>query len=100
MMLNEKEKLEVQNLLKLIRRAEFKEFQGVEALALARAYHWLESLVAPPKPVVAPAPVAPKPVVASIVTPLMPIEDNKIQIIPAPEVSKEEKAIKKAKKVK
>lgn len=52
MKISEAEKLEVQNLLKMIRRASFDKFQGMEALALARAYSWLESLlvVAPPMP--------------------------------------------------
>lgn len=45
MQVTDKEKLEVENLLKLIKRAYFKEFLGVEALALARAHVWLESLI-------------------------------------------------------
>jgi hypothetical protein len=51
MKVNDKEKVEVQNLLKLIRRCEFKEFTGLEALALSRAYAWLECLLQEEKPV-------------------------------------------------
>jgi len=79
MMLNDKEKLEIQNLLKLIRRAKYDDFQGLEALALARAYHWLESLVAPPAPL---PPVPKAPIAPPVAMPLIPIEDTKIQIIP------------------
>jgi len=45
MNLKDNEKVEVQNLLKLIRRAKFDDFQGLEALALSRAYTWLENVL-------------------------------------------------------
>lgn len=78
-MLNDKEKLEVNNLLKLIRRSTFKEFEGVEALALARAYHWLESLLKEPTPL----PQEPlKSITTQVPMPLQPIEEKNI-IIPS-----------------
>lgn len=81
MKLNDKEKIEVQNLLKVIRRASFKEMEGLEALALARAYHWLESLLVEPK-------IIPQTIPAVI--------EEKNTIIEAPVVEKP----KKSKKVK
>lgn len=89
MKLNDKEKLEVTNLLKLIRRSEFKEFQGLEALALARAYHWLESLlVVPPTP----SPESLKSITNQV--PLQPIEEKNTFINDLVE----NKSIKKPKK--
>lgn len=89
MMLNNKEKVEVQNLLKVIRRASFKEMEGLEALALARAYHWLESLLVEPK-------IIPQ-VVQSLPQVIAPIEE-KNSIVEAP--VEESKPIKRQKKSK
>lgn len=36
--------------MKMIRRAEFERFSGLEALALARAYQWLEAKTKPEEP--------------------------------------------------
>lgn len=75
MKIDEKEKVEVQNLLKIIRRSNFKDMQGLEALALARAYAWLDSLlVEEPKPLPA----------------MLPIEDGKKIEIIAQEKEKKE----------
>lgn len=38
-------KIDIENVLKLLRRAKFDDLQGIEALAMARAYAWLESLL-------------------------------------------------------
>lgn len=79
MNINDKEKLEVQNLIKLIKRAKFDDFQGIEALALARAYHWLNSLLI---------------IVPPAAAPLIPIEDKKIEIIPEEKIEKPKKVKK------
>lgn len=52
MRLEQNEKLEVQNLIKMLKRAKFDDFQGLEALALARAHEWLQSLLKEPEIVV------------------------------------------------
>lgn len=80
MELQANEKVEVENLLKLIRRAKFDDFAGLEALALARAYSWLNTLLNP------------KPNVTPITTPQMPekkpIEPNVSVIQPKKRGSK------------
>lgn len=65
MKITEQEAVEVKNLMKIIRRASFENFQGLEALALSRAYSWLDSLVRPQ-----PNPIALEPIVPSNVTEL------------------------------
>lgn len=39
----EQEKLHIKNLMAFVRRGYFKDLQGVEALALSRAYIWLDA---------------------------------------------------------
>lgn len=60
MKLDAKEKLIVDNLLKMIRRIKLDGFVGEEALALSTSYHWLASLLKPEPP----APPAPPEVVS------------------------------------
>lgn len=76
MMLNDKEKLHINNLLKMIRRSKFDDLQGLEALALAGAYHWLESVLV--EQTIAPPPPAVKPNPPPIPVPLMPIEETPV----------------------
>ncbi len=47
--MNNQDKIEIENLLKIIRRAKFDDFTGLEAMALTRAYHWLQSKLHEPK---------------------------------------------------
>lgn len=45
MKFTESDKIEIENLIKLINRSSFDKMMGKEALALARAYQWLENLL-------------------------------------------------------
>jgi len=94
MKLDNKEKLEVQNLLKLIRRSKFSEMEGLEALALARAYHWLEFIL---KESIEPIQSIVQQIPSKAPMPLQPVEE-KNTITSAPEVSKEEPKPKKSRK--
>ena len=43
-MLKPEDKIHIQNLLKALKKAKFDDFLGIEALALAKSYEWLNSL--------------------------------------------------------
>lgn len=51
MQLKEREKVIIENLLKIFKRAKFDDFQGAEALAFAEAWHWLHGLAKPQEPI-------------------------------------------------
>lgn len=96
MKLKDIEKIDLQNLMKLIRRAKFDDFTGLEALALTRAYNFIDNLI---KISDLPPPPPPQPTVAPM--PQVIDETPKIEIIPpSPESTPEEKPKQRKKKVK
>lgn len=66
MKLESKEKVLIENLLKLIRRMKLDGFVGEEALALTEAYKWLASKLKDPEP---PKPQPPVPTQVQVVEP-------------------------------